>query len=237
MLNRYSYCLNNPLKYIDPSGRVVDFLYFDEIQWCIQYGWNLHQEWVDTFLTSYDAYTEFKSRNKDNADLASQMENSPEHFNAYLSGQNLTFTNQRAGTEGASFAYNIYSLPFFEYIMFTYDLPTNVIDYSLTGTETLVVWGTIEVYTGSVLVPSLILLCDTVSFVADLSPAGYPVSAFTGTVSWRLTDYEYRHGRATVQDVDTAFVTWSTGFIPYIGAIPAGYQLLYDVGVVPSLPR
>jgi RHS repeat-associated protein len=28
-LNRYSYCLNNPLKYIDPSGHVVNFTYGD----------------------------------------------------------------------------------------------------------------------------------------------------------------------------------------------------------------
>jgi len=28
-LNRYSYCLNNPLKYTDPSGHVVDFQYED----------------------------------------------------------------------------------------------------------------------------------------------------------------------------------------------------------------
>lgn len=69
--NRYTYCLNNPLIYVDPSGNVVtiyggDFTYYnpdDYYSWC----------WVtDEQLTMLNAWNTFKSVE---GDIAAEMEN------------------------------------------------------------------------------------------------------------------------------------------------------------------
>jgi RHS repeat-associated protein len=42
-LNRYSYCLNNPLKYIDPSGHYVAWVYDDHYEETVA-AWNRYKE-------------------------------------------------------------------------------------------------------------------------------------------------------------------------------------------------
>lgn len=41
---------------MDPTGHEVRFQYQDEIEFCIQYGLYLDQEWVDTFCASVDTW-------------------------------------------------------------------------------------------------------------------------------------------------------------------------------------
>jgi RHS repeat-associated protein len=50
-LNRYSYCLNNPLKYVDPSGHVVEFANEDVAMFCIEYG--ISSEYTDQLIQQW----------------------------------------------------------------------------------------------------------------------------------------------------------------------------------------
>jgi RHS repeat-associated protein len=58
-LNRYSYCLNNPLKYTDPSGRIVTFFGID-ISYAMATGDYSSLLSVGS-STEYSAYMEFRS--------------------------------------------------------------------------------------------------------------------------------------------------------------------------------
>jgi hypothetical protein len=49
-LNRYSYCLNNPLKYTDPSGYYVALVYDDHYSDTVA-AWNLYKQQYDDIAT------------------------------------------------------------------------------------------------------------------------------------------------------------------------------------------
>jgi RHS repeat-associated protein len=69
-LNRYSYCLNNPLKYVDPSGHIVLFdncPWANEITWLMRDGWNIPGEMLDEFCALWDAWAEVKKYLPDEA--------------------------------------------------------------------------------------------------------------------------------------------------------------------------
>jgi RHS repeat-associated protein len=80
--NRYSYCLNNPLKYIDPSGHIVEIYGLDirsinDWDW---YDWvwfmsNTTEEVIHTII----AYDEFRNYTPETYLAAKTMENDTEH--------------------------------------------------------------------------------------------------------------------------------------------------------------
>jgi hypothetical protein len=80
-LNKYSYCLNNPLKYTDPSGHVVDINGWDTrvIDALLQAGYYLPmeaQQALNQVISSpeYRAYNAFRYENSSNYDRAQIME-------------------------------------------------------------------------------------------------------------------------------------------------------------------
>jgi hypothetical protein len=74
------------------------------------------------------------------------------------------------------------------------------------------------------------ILGDAVSiFFPPLTPYGYGVSA-VGSVNGLLeTWYRYNLGQANGCDLTVSVITTTSGFIPYIGIIPAIIQFLWDI--------
>lgn len=219
-LNRYSYCLNNPLKYIDPTGLYGETLgapyesgYFG---WTPEEGYliSIGGEWypitnesVDTIICDYkestaDTWGEFIG------DAFSPLVpegHSPEEFPA------ITWTPQT------------FKLGAQNYTM--YGIPKNGISQL-----TLMKW---DDWTTQ----DWIRMCDAVAVGGDAASIAYPptapffylVSIGGSTVGWTLTLNEYRNGRITQNDMMRAHINWSTGFIPsWVGIIPALIQSYFD---------
>jgi hypothetical protein len=60
---------------------------------------------------------------------------------------------------------------------------------------------------------------------------GWGVSTLASWGAMKLTERDFREGRATLDDVKQARASFGLGSIPYFGALIAGRQLLWDLGV------
>ena len=84
-LNRYSYCVNNPLKYIDPSGHEVIFQYQEEIEGLLQSGLEIPQEWINVFCAAVNTWNTLKEY----VPQLVMFEDSPTKFRVDLSNPEL----------------------------------------------------------------------------------------------------------------------------------------------------
>ncbi len=223
-LNRYTYCLNNPLKYIDPTGFWGESLDnpYDEgaLGWTSAEGWliGIGGEWIPIAEQAVDTMiSEFRESTSDTWSEFTQDFGLPiasEETPSYTWGNNIS----KAGETG-----------YFWSVESRYNREKDIAgQYPMEPRLTL-----IENY--EMTTQDYILLCDTfavagdaVSFVPGLGPIGYSVSAVASTVGYGLSVSEYRKGNITQNDMLRAHINWTTGFIPGWGIIPAGIQWNWD---------
>jgi len=95
--NRYSYCLNNPLKYTDPSGYIQKPVgWNDPLPWIPWYGGGAasyaNNNWYSQYRTEDQNYVMMGSRAFNNmygpgaSDIASKLISNPSTFNAWRQG-------------------------------------------------------------------------------------------------------------------------------------------------------
>jgi len=95
--NRYSYCLNNPLKYTDPSGYIQKPVgWNDPLPWIPWYGGGAasyaNNNWYSKYRTEDQNYVMMGSRAFNNmygpgaSDIASKLISNPSTFNAWRQG-------------------------------------------------------------------------------------------------------------------------------------------------------
>lgn len=78
-LNRYAYCLNNPLKYVDPTGHFEEMFVFDYYDFPIA-------EKYETFTNEYGSFTVLTGINyvEPQCEINTQMAIGRHYFNQYL---------------------------------------------------------------------------------------------------------------------------------------------------------
>jgi RHS repeat-associated protein len=76
-LNRYSYCLNNPLKYVDPSGHVVEFQNEWWVRYCALNGYTSGDGWNAVAQPYVELNTAWSELSNVAPDLTNALENDP----------------------------------------------------------------------------------------------------------------------------------------------------------------
>jgi RHS repeat-associated protein len=109
--NRYTYCLNNPLKYVDPSGRTVyigdyDMEYLDWIKELIEEAGGHISQCSNSIAKvyasgEYQAYDVFRNLSAKTAFMAIQMEQSEEHDVYITSSSDVSYwgSTEKSGSD------------------------------------------------------------------------------------------------------------------------------------------
>jgi RHS repeat-associated protein len=200
-LNRYSYCRNNPLRYIDPSGH-GDYD-FDEYSIPDDY-----YEYLENYKSGKTdgGYSDWKEQQNEVIDIVVDA------YDFYVNGIN-------SSVENLSGKYEITAR------------------YTKDKFHDIDVWMAHDTGTHYVTNHDLVVACDALAVGGDLvsffggaaAPIGYTVSAISSTISYKITVDEYRKGNVSENDMLAAHLNWTLGFIPYVGALPAGFQYKLDV--------
>ncbi len=231
--NRYSYCLNNPLKYVDPNGHIV------EIQ--------RQNSWL--------AYLMYCYGNANIGPYAMMMVTDmpdPQLYAAYEAVRDtapvetgIIETSDKVYTIGwESLGWQIDSTIDFDTgeISINSDLiqadsfyvSKSMLDQVYNAADN---FGIIPKYSNV----DVLVAYDIAAFTGDLTsiialPTVNPVASVVGQWTSAVanmnafveTFYRYKTGRANGLDLTVSGITTVTGFVPYFGVIPAGFQWWWD---------
>lgn len=221
--NRYSYCLNNPLKYIDPSGYNVEI-----------YGWDIKdieamrgnifylppdlQQLIYEIINSdeYQTYSELK---QDEPDQIEEMENSDETY-VFIIGNDLDEDEHNTGYNVAYFFGSSNSQRYrWNQDPAWWQKPQWQQDWIYNHAEGIT--RTLNIIT---------IVGDGISFIPTLPTflIGYSASFISGFAAMEFTHYKYDMGLATGWDIVVSDATFASGCIPRWGIIPATVQLIWD---------
>jgi hypothetical protein len=244
--NRYSYCLNNPLKYTDPSGRIVTIegINVSSINTYMQYysgyfGASVIFQSAGS-MGLYWGYAYFRSEHHDQATQLEQMKDTVNirygDTDAYRS--NGMMKNPDSIMHKADGEYNI--------------ILNNTIDNNISSANNFYQAGAI--LNASYYITPVSFFPDLSDFpTSDQAIIAYDIAAITGdvvsivgfanpvtNVGGQLTSaaasvngfletwYRFKTGRSDWLDLTVSGFTTTTGFIPYFGIIPEMGQLLWD---------
>jgi hypothetical protein len=218
-LNRYSYCLNNPLKYIDPSGHAGEGLpdptedgqlgYTGKDKWLI----SKHGKWVPIDNGSVDRM------------LAAYIHSNASTWTSFASAVLSALPLSDSLPSGYS-GINLFTMDGKQYtwgIQFEYDRKKDIMSARLTLVEQYD-----EVKANLIICESIAVAGDVVSFWGPLMVPGWVASTAASTIGLCITANEYNKGNITHEEFGIVMTNFVGGLIPWGGAASAAFQFWLD---------
>jgi hypothetical protein len=211
--------LNNPLKYIDPSGHAGEGLQAPKQEGQLGYtsagGWVVCEngKWVSIETDTVNAMVSDYGNSNSN--------NWTEYYQANKPDTSYPLPNTWGG--------NMVTIDNKNFIWQTYPI-FNPLNKQNSNEIRLALSEEPDLMKDAIFFADTIALTgDAVSYIPGLNAVGYGTSCIAGTVSYALTVYEYKNGRISKDDMFKSHISWAGGFIPGVwGGGFTGWQTYLD---------